>query len=1127
MVEIKGKTILLVEDEAIIALKEKLALEKYGYAVKTVGTGVKAVEAVRANPDIDLILMDINLGDGIDGTQAAEIILEDHDVPIVFVSSHSERDVVEKTEKITSYGYVVKNSSITVLDASIKMALKLFEANRKVTETESKQTTMIANISDVIGILGADGIIKYTSSNIEKWFGWKPEDLVGNDGLMTVHPDDLERIRQRFLALLEHDDSTADVEYRYACKDGTFKPVELTATNLVNAPGINGVLLNYRDITERKRAESAVLESEEKFRALFEKGPIGVAYHQMVYDNSGKAVDYRFLDANSSYRDLTGVDPRYKLVTEAFPGIENDPFNWIGVFGDVARTGQPVRFEQYLQLNKRWYDCVGYRFKPDHFVVAFVEITERKNAEIALQLKNEEYEALNEELRSSMDELQVSANKVLESEERYDSFINAVKDMVFLKDERLRYVVVNDAMALFFNTSKEAMIGKTDQELAGGKPGYSSKASDLKALESESSFMTQELIGDRFCETTKFSLHISGKRKAIGGIIRDITERKRTEAALRESEERLRFALDVSGLGEWELNLKTNVVHRNERWAEMLGYTLSEINDHFNQGVELQHPDDRDAVRKAVQDYHEGRTDAFTAVYRMRTKDGHYKWIQDSGKIMERDEDGKPVRLCGTHADIDTQKRAGDMLERERQRLRNVLHGTSAGTWEWNIQTGEAEIDEASAALLGFSLDEFRPGVFESWMLRKHPDDMKEANDLLMQHVRGEVDSYSYDSRMKHKNGAWIWIQGRGKVSEWDDHGKPLRIFGTHIDITDRKMNELALQESQERLKFALEGSDLGEWDWNVKTNKIIRNERWAAILGYTLAEINDDLQQGVDLQHPDDREGAWKAIQDHLSGRTDSYKIEYRMKTRDGAYKWVHDCGKIMERDRQGNPVRLCGTHADIDEQKKSKEKIQALLEEKELILKEVHHRIKNNMNTITSMLSLQATAVEEPSAASALLDAGSRIRSMSILYDKLFESDDFKDISIKEYLSTLVDEIISNFPDAQSVRVEKDLEEFLLLDAKRLQPLGIIINELLTNTMKHGIKGKARGLVSISATRADGHVIVSVQDDGDGIPESVSFENSTGFGLQLVHALTAQMHGTIRIQRESGTKVVLEFNQ
>lgn len=135
--------------------------------------------------------------------------------------------------------------------------------------------------------------------------------------------------------------------------------------------------------------EMRLAEAERKFSALFEKGPIGVAFHVMIRDAAGKAVDYLFLDANQSYQKLTGVDPRGKTVREAFPGIENDPFDWIGTFGHVAYSGEEIRFEQYLVTNDRWYDCVGYQYKPDHFVAAFIEITERKRAEAQLRDSNE------------------------------------------------------------------------------------------------------------------------------------------------------------------------------------------------------------------------------------------------------------------------------------------------------------------------------------------------------------------------------------------------------------------------------------------------------------------------------------------------------------------------------------------------------------------------------------------------------------------------------------------------------------------------------------------------------------------------------------------------------------------
>ena len=156
--------------------------------------------------------------------------------------------------------------------------------------------------------------------------------------------------------------------------------------NVLPLIGSNGsVLLSHTNITERKLAQDGLNEAEWKFRALFENGPVGVAYHSMIYDDSGRAVDYFFIDANENYITMTGVDPRGKTVTQAFPGIENDPFDWIGTFGKVARTAETIHFEQYLQANDRWYDVVGYQYKPDHFVTSFVEITERKQAEDALK----------------------------------------------------------------------------------------------------------------------------------------------------------------------------------------------------------------------------------------------------------------------------------------------------------------------------------------------------------------------------------------------------------------------------------------------------------------------------------------------------------------------------------------------------------------------------------------------------------------------------------------------------------------------------------------------------------------------------------------------------------------------
>jgi len=247
-----NKTILLAEDEVIIAMKEQIELEKYGYNIVKAIDGERALQIFNDNHNIDLVLMDIDLGKGIDGTDAAALILKERDIPVVFLSSHSEPEIVDKTEKITSYGYILKNSSITVINASIKMAFKLFEANRIIKESERKLNSMIANISDVIMILNTDSIIKYVSPNIVNLMGWSQKELIGTSGFIRICPDDIEYIKKETSNLINEPNSPKMLEYRIISKDGKYKPVICTVTNLINDPNINGTLVNYHVVSDKE-----------------------------------------------------------------------------------------------------------------------------------------------------------------------------------------------------------------------------------------------------------------------------------------------------------------------------------------------------------------------------------------------------------------------------------------------------------------------------------------------------------------------------------------------------------------------------------------------------------------------------------------------------------------------------------------------------------------------------------------------------------------------------------------------------------------------------------------------------------------------------------------------------------
>lgn len=215
-----------------------------------------------------------------------------------------------------------------------------------------------------------------------KMLGYTEAELRKMTWEQLTHPGDLAADNEQFERVLKGITDGYELEKRFLKRGGGILFTKLVVRCLRKADrSVDFIAAMVEDITERKLIENELRDAEWKFKALFENGPIGVAYHSMMYDESGKPVDYFFIDANENYLKLTGVDPRNKTVKEAFPGIENDPFDWIGAFGRVAKTGVSIHFEQYLQSNDRWYDIVGFQFKPDHFVASFVEITARKKAE--------------------------------------------------------------------------------------------------------------------------------------------------------------------------------------------------------------------------------------------------------------------------------------------------------------------------------------------------------------------------------------------------------------------------------------------------------------------------------------------------------------------------------------------------------------------------------------------------------------------------------------------------------------------------------------------------------------------------------------------------------------------------
>jgi PAS domain S-box-containing protein len=197
----------------------------------------------------------------------------------------------------------------------------------------------------------------------------------------------------------------------------------------------------------------------------------------------------------------------------------------------------------------------------------------------------------------------------------------------------------------------------------------------------------------------------------------------------------------------------------------------------------------------------------------------------------------------------------------------------------------------------------------------------------------------------------------------------------------------------------------------------------------------------------------------------------------------------------------------------------------EKDILLQEVHHRIKNNMNTISNLLFLQSEKLSDKSAAGALDDARIRIQSMMIIYDRLYRSSDYKNISIKMYLNNLIDEIFSVFPISEKINIEKQLEDFIM-NSNSLFHIGIIVNEIITNSFKYAFPGQAKGVLIIRAFKIDDNTAeIAISDNGIGLYNPDYSRKKTGFGLDLIMMLAEQMNAMVELDGHNGTSFRIRF--
>lgn len=228
---------------------------------------------------------------------------------------------------------------------------------------------------------------------------------------------------------------------------------------------------------------------------------------------------------------------------------------------------------------------------------------------------------------------------------------------------------------------------------------------------------------------------------------------------------------------------------------------------------------------------------------------------------------------------------------------------------------------------------------------------------------------------------------------------------------------------------------------------------------------------------------------------------------------------------DDNGNVEKVLGLVQDVTAKREAEKNIKKLLEEKELLLKEVHHRVKNNIVSIVSLMNLQKRTAKSEETISILNDMIGRIESMGILYEKLMSTNLYREISIKQYTEELIDRIADVFSNQQKILITNDIQDFYI-NSKKAFYLGMMINEILTNILKHAFKGREKGKVDI-VIKKDEKVILKIKDDGIGLPEDFDINTNEGFGIMLIRLLVQQLEGEISFKSTpgAGSEVIFKF--
>lgn len=595
-------------------------------------------------------------------------------------------------------------------------------------------------------------------------------------------------------------------------------------------------------------------------------------------------------------------------------------------------------------------------------------------------------------------------------------------------------------------------------------------------------------------------------------------EKLKTVASGQQMAQRLTLATEASSIGVWDWDLKADRWYATPTYFAMLGYESDQGVGLRKQWLEHVHPEDKASVAANIQAALEGVDVPYRHDVRVLHADGSYRWVSVIGRVLERDQQGKPSRLLGVMMDITETKKASEALQRQQAELRVLFDLTPAMIWFKDTEDRILRINQRAASVSGRSVEEIegRPSreIYPQEAERFYADDQRviQTGEPSLGIVERLVDSESRE----------FWVR-TDKVPYRDQDGRVIGIVVMALDITEGKRAEETLREREELFSAAFEHAPIGMALVSPEGRWLRVNRALCDLVGYSDAELRSRSFQ--EITHPEDLDADLESVRQLLAGNTSSYQMEKRYVHASGRY--VHTQLSVsLIRDGRGAPRYFIAQIQDITGQKRSSAALESSLHEKEGLLKEVHHRVKNNLQVITSLLRLEAGRSDEPSTKAVLKDMRGRIHSMALLHEMLYRTTNFARVDLADYLRRLATQLVRGqnaVPGA--VRLSLDLKP-VEVGIDQAIPAALIVNELLSNALKHAFpEGRAGELRLALDGDAAGLVRLCVSDTGVGLSPDFETRRTRSLGLQLVSDLSRQLGGKLEVERTPEARFTVTF--